>query len=104
MKDLPQRHCTPELYRQETTSRTGKTAVFSVAYPLSIFLLAQFNLNFFSYPGRNILVKCMFAIMDRQRREKERGKEKRRRGRRRERRGKRTYSIGPGYELVVEFL
>ena len=36
--------------------------------------------------------------------EKERGKEKRRRGRRRERRGKRTYSIGPGYELVVEFL
>ena len=46
----------------------------------------------------------MFAIMDGQRREKERGKEKRRRGRRRERRGKRTYSIGPGYELVVEFL
>lgn len=53
----------------------------------------------------------MFVIMDRQRGEGERGKEKRKRKEEREERrerrkmrGKRTYSIGPGYKLVVEFL
>lgn len=74
----------------------GKTPVISIAYPLSIFLLAQFNLNFFSCTSRNIhfhcKLICMFIVREGG---KKRGGEKR---------GGRTYSIGPGYELVVEFL